>query len=136
MMWQPRPEIAVFWLSGSGVLSPGATPPHDLPPSVERMKTICCPRPGRAPPWSRLQQVYIGPILWSRGLFGPPSGVCLLSIASQFLSSRNSAFVTGLALLLCTTIGLLHGLCGALMWRFMFQPLALDVPPGESRTNE
>src|SRR3954463_11935876 len=72
----------------------------------------------------------------SRGLLGPPSGLCASSMASQFLSSRNSACVSGLAPLLWTTIGPLHGLPGCLMCRFMFQPLALEVPPGESSTNE
>src|SRR5205085_6680985 len=39
--WHPSPEIAPFWLSWIGVLSPGATPPHVLPPSVERSSTTC-----------------------------------------------------------------------------------------------
>src|SRR2546421_7526305 len=137
MMWQPIPEIAPFWLIGIGVLSPGATPPQVWPPSSERMNTIDCPTAGRGTvlPWSRPQQVYSGPILPSRGLLGPPSGVWLLSIAIQFLSSRNRAWVSGLAALSWTLIGWLHGLFGCLMFRLMLQPLLLEVPPGEASTN-
>src|SRR3982751_6502535 len=39
--WQPMPEITLFWLSGLGVLSPGAKPPQVFPPSFEVMTTIC-----------------------------------------------------------------------------------------------
>src|SRR2546421_12882264 len=136
MGWHPIPEMAPFWLIGSGVLSPGAAPPQVCPPSADRMKTISWPTPtGSVPPWSRPQHVYSGPILWSRGLFGPPSGVWLLSIVIQFLSSRNSAWVSGLAALSWTLIGWLHGLFGCLMFRLMLQPLLLEVPPGEASTN-
>src|SRR5215212_1949656 len=137
MMWQPMPEIAPFWLIGIGVLSPGAMPPQVCPPSAERMNTIDWPAAGTGIvlPWSSPQQVYSGPILPSRGLFGPPSGVWLLSTASQFLSSRNSASVSGFAEFWWTGIGWLHGWFGFLMFRLMPQPLALEVPPGESSTN-
>src|SRR6059058_4488451 len=112
MMWQPMPETAPFWLSGIGVLSPGATPPHVWPPSADLMKTIDWPTAGTGTVlhWSRPQHAYRGPTWPSRGLFGPPVGVWLLSIASQFLSSRKSASVSGFAAWLWMKIGPVHGL--------------------------
>src|SRR5437763_3433718 len=96
------PEIAPFWLSWIGVLSPGATPPQVLPPSVERSSTICWL--GAWEP-SKLQQTYIVPILPSRGLLVVPSMGVLLSIASQFWSSSSSCCVIGLLWLSWIVIG-------------------------------
>ena len=50
------------------MLSFGTRPPHVLPPSSDRMTTICCS--GTAPAPSKLQHMYIVPILPSRGSVG------------------------------------------------------------------
>ena len=124
--------MSVFWLSGNGMLSPGVIPPQVLPPSSERMTTICCS--GTAPVPSKLQQMYIVPILPSRGALGPPLTSVWLSTAIQFLSSRNSRVVSALTRLSCTTVGPLHGWPGRLTWTVMLKPWKAAVPPGASST--
>ncbi len=126
------PEMSVFWLTGNGMLSPGLIPPQLLPPSSERMTTICCS--GTVPVPSKLQQMYIVPILPSRGAFGPPPASVWLSTAIQFLSSRNSSLVSALTRLSCTTVGPVHGCPGRLVWTVMLKPLKAFVPPGASST--
>jgi hypothetical protein len=126
------PEMSVFWLTGNGMLSPGRIPPHDLPPSVERMTTICCS--GTLPVPSKLQQMYIVPILPSRGALGPPLASVWLSTAIQFLSSRNSRVVSGLTRLSCTVVGPVHGWPGRLVCTVMLKPWKAFVPPGASST--
>src|SRR3954471_3580002 len=126
------PEIAPFALSWIGVLSPGATPPQVLPPSSELIRTICWV--GACEP-SKLQQTYIVPLLPSLGLLGGPREGVLLSIASQFLSSRRSCSVIGLLRLSWTVIGGPN--CdwpGFLMWIVMLKPVKPAVPPGASST--
>ena len=128
------PEIAPFWLSCFGVLSPGTVPPQVWPPSVERIRTICWA--GTIVLESKLQQTYIVPILWSCGRFGPPLTSVWLSTAIQFLSSSSSSWVSPLRWLSWTTIGPLQRLCGRLMFTVMLKPVKASVPPGASSVFE
>ena len=81
---------------------------------------------------SKLQQMYIVPILPSRGALGPPLTSVWLSTVIQFLSSRNSRVVSALTRLLCTTVGPLHGCPGRFVWTVMLKPWKAAVPPGAS----